>query len=68
MRSTHARTTFPASVSDSAMSDGNVGSATVSHSGSAMPAVTARQTSVAKRSTSRRSGAVTCAYGAPIPP
>ena len=47
---------------------GRVGSAAVSHSGNAAPAATARQTSVPNRSTSRRSGAVTCAYGAPIPP
>ena len=68
VRSTQARSTLAASASDSAITDGSVGSAAVSHSGNAAPAVTARQTSVPNRSTSRRSGAVTCAYGAPIPP
>ena len=49
------------------MTAGSVGSAARSHSGTAAPAASARHTSLPNRSTSRRSGAVTCAYGAPIP-
>ena len=51
-----------------AITSGSFGSACRAHSGTAGTRVRARQTSVAYRSASRRSGAVTCAYGAATPP
>ena len=54
--------------SDAAMRAGSSGSAARSSGAGSAPAASARHTSVPKRSTSRRRGAVTCAYGAPTPP
>jgi hypothetical protein len=61
VRSTQARPTLAASASDSAITSGRVGSAARSQSAGSSPAVSARHSSVPNRSTSRRSGAVTCA-------
>ena len=45
------------------MISGSVGSASRAHAGHLRPGESASHTTSPKRSTSRRSGAVTCAYG-----
>ena len=54
-----------ATLLERAISFGSSGSAARAHSGTAVPAECASQIASPKRSTRRRRGAVTCAYGAP---
>jgi hypothetical protein len=65
--STTARSSAAARRVAAVISSGSRGSAARTHSGTASPAATARQTSPTWRSASRRSGAVQWAYGSATP-